>query len=41
MVDGEKMLGIVSVGDLVKDVVNEQAFVIEQLELYIRRAANA
>jgi CBS domain-containing protein len=39
--DGERVLGIVSVGDLIRDVVGEQAFVIEQLELYIRRAANA
>lgn len=39
--DGHGVLGIISLGDLVKDVVSEQAFVIEQLELYIRRAANA
>jgi CBS domain-containing protein len=39
--DGERVLGIISVGDLIRDVVGEQAFVIEQLELYIRRAANA
>ncbi|MDP2269927.1 MAG: CBS domain-containing protein [Archangium sp.] len=39
--DGRDVLGIISLGDLVKDVVSEQAFVIEQLELYIRRAANA
>ena len=39
--DGERVLGIVSVGDLVRDVVGEQAYLIEQLELYIRRAANA
>jgi CBS domain-containing protein len=39
--DGEQVLGIISVGDLINDVVGEQAFEIEQLELYIRRAANA
>jgi CBS domain-containing protein len=39
--DGERVLGIISIGDLVRDVVGEQAFLIEQLELYIRRAANA
>lgn len=39
--DGERVLGIISVGDLINDVVGEQAFEIEQLELYIRRAANA
>jgi len=41
VVDGDAVLGVVSLGDLVKDVVNEQAFVIEQLELYISRGANA
>jgi len=39
--DGERVLGIISVGDLVKDVVGEQAFVIEELERYITRSANA
>jgi CBS domain-containing protein len=39
--DGENVLGIISVGDLINDVVGEQAFEIEQLERYIRRAANA
>ncbi len=39
--EGEAVLGIISLGDLVKDVVSEQAFVIEQLERYITRGANA
>ena len=39
--DGGELIGLVSVGDLVKDVVGEQSFVIEQLERYITRAANA
>ena len=39
--EGEEVLGIISLGDLVKDVVSEQAFVIEQLERYITRAPNA
>ena len=39
--DGERVLGIVSVGDLIRDVVGEQAFLIEELEHYITRAANA
>lgn len=39
--DGGDVVGIVSVGDLVKDVVSEQAFVIEELEHYITRSANA
>ena len=41
VVEGGDVLGIISLGDLVKDVVSEQAFVIEQLELYIARAPNA
>ncbi|MFN3884265.1 MAG: CBS domain-containing protein [Rhodocyclaceae bacterium] len=30
-----KLVGIVSIGDIVKDIVSEQAFEIEQLERYI------
>ena len=41
VLEGNSVLGIISLGDLVKDVLNEQAYVIEQLELYISRAANA
>lgn len=33
-----QVLGVISIGDLVKDVVSEEAFVIEQLERYITRA---
>ncbi len=41
VIEGDAVLGIISLGDLVKDVVNEQAYTIEQLERYISRAANA
>ncbi len=34
MEDG-KLVGIVSIGDLVKDIISEQKFIIEQLEHYI------
>ncbi len=32
-----KLIGLVSIGDLVKDVISEQRFIIEQLESYIAR----
>src|SRR5882672_4017667 len=35
--DGE-LLGIVSIGDLVKSIIGDREFVIEQLEYYIRGA---
>lgn len=31
-----KLVGLVSIGDLVKDIISEQKFIIEQLEHYIR-----
>jgi CBS domain-containing protein len=34
--DGE-LLGIVSIGDLVKSIIGDREFAIEQLEYYIRR----
>jgi CBS domain-containing protein len=35
VMDGGKLLGIVSIGDIVKSIINDQRFVIEQLEGYI------
>ena len=35
VIDGGKLLGIISIGDLVKDIIAEQRFTIEQLEHYI------
>ena len=35
VVDDGKLLGLLSIGDLVKDIISEQKFVIEQLEHYI------
>lgn len=36
IVDGETVLGMVSIGDLVKATIDQQQFTIEQLEKYIR-----
>ena len=35
VVDGGKLVGLISIGDLVKDIISEQKFIIEQLEHYI------
>ena len=31
-----RLVGLISIGDLVKDIISEQKFIIEQLEHYIR-----
>jgi CBS domain-containing protein len=38
VIDNDELLGIVSIGDLVKSIIGEREFVIEQLEQYIRGA---
>jgi len=35
VMDGRKLLGLISIGDLVKDIISEQKFIIQQLEHYI------
>ena len=35
VVDDGKLVGMISIGDLVKDIISEQKFIIEQLEHYI------
>ena len=35
VVDGGRLVGLISIGDLVKDIISEQKFIIEQLEHYI------
>ena len=36
VVEGDELVGMVSVGDVVKTVMDEQRFMIEQMENYIR-----
>ena len=35
VLDGDRLIGLVSIGDMVKDILSEQKFIIEQLEHYI------
>lgn len=35
VVDNGKLIGLISIGDLVKDIISEQKFIIEQLQHYI------
>jgi CBS domain-containing protein len=35
VVEGGKIVGLISIGDLVKSIIDDQKFVIEQLEHYI------
>ncbi|MGO4330164.1 CBS domain-containing protein [Cupriavidus sp. 2TAF22] len=35
VMDGSHLVGMLSIGDLVKDIISEQKFIIEQLEHYI------
>jgi CBS domain-containing protein len=35
VMDGDRLIGLISIGDLVKDIISEQRFIIEQLEHYI------
>ena len=35
VIDKDKLVGLISIGDLVKDIISEQKFIIDQLEHYI------
>jgi CBS domain-containing protein len=35
VIDNDKLIGLLSIGDLVKDVMSEQKFIIHELERYI------
>ena len=35
VMDGDRLVGMISIGDLVKETISEQAFMIKQLENYI------
>jgi CBS domain-containing protein len=36
VMDQDRIVGVISIGDLVKSIITEQKFMIEQLERYIR-----
>jgi CBS domain-containing protein len=36
VIDGEKLVGMISIGDLVANIISEQQLTIHQLEGYIR-----
>jgi CBS domain-containing protein len=36
VIEGGRLLGLISIGDLVRHVIEEQRFAIEQLEIYVR-----
>ena len=38
VMDGDRLIGLISIGDLVKGIISEQRFLIEQLEHYITGA---
>jgi CBS domain-containing protein len=35
VMDSGKLVGLISIGDLVKDIISEQKFIIAQLDQYI------
>lgn len=35
VIDNDKLVGLISIGDLVKGIISEQTFIIEQLQHYI------
>lgn len=41
VVDDGRLVGMISIGDLVKDIISAQKFIIDQLEQYISGAARS
>ena len=39
VVEGERLVGVVSIGDVVKAIMSEQSFLIDQLQNYIQGAS--
>ena len=39
VVEDERVIGVISIGDVVKNIISEQEFIIEQLERYVSGTA--
>jgi CBS domain-containing protein len=40
VLEEQRLVGMISIGDVVRNVIDEQAFAIDQLEFYVRGASH-